>query len=617
VRHGFARIKRRMNTDKMRIFWIVIFLLANFLNPAFAEDISFEASVDSTRVALGGIIELDLTFYGTQNAATPYFPNIEGFSWQYLGPSTKVSIVNGKTSSSIAHRYKLVALKTGTLQIPRFSVNYKGKSYTSQPITIEVVPAAALGSGASGQKQPYDGQAQNLEDMVFILIEPEKKQAYVKEIIPLAIKLYYISKIKDIQYPQFSHQGFSVGEFSEPKRYRRTLNGISYNVIEFNTEVFAMRPGRLSLGPAELKCNLVVKEKRRQRGFSLFDDFFDDDFFGRYQSYPLDLKSIDIPITIVELPKEDVPDDFTGAVGNYSFYLQASPREVKVGDPITLKMTVKGEGNFKTVNPPAFDFEEDFKVYEPQAQQDKTSKTFEQAIIPKQDSVKEIPQVSFSFFDTDSGQYKRLTQGPLAIKVKPLAKGEELRVFERSDDGAGGTLRKREVLGRDIIYIKDKTGNLSKRGRLLYRNKLFIIIQFIPLLAVISVLILHRRRERLKSDIRYARRLRANALAKKSLIKLQQLLNAREPDKFFSAVFKTLQEYLGDKFHLPTAGITSNVIEKLKAYNVSQEILDKLNVCFANCDMARYAPSSITSEQMRGTFKLLAEIIEALEKKKG
>jgi len=592
------------------ILLCLIFLPTN----SFAEDIKFEVTVDRNKVALGEMIQLNLNFYGTQNVSTPYFPDIDGFSWQYSGSSVKMSNVNTRVSSSITHGYKLIPLKAGTLRIPSFSVNYRAKTYTSEPIIIEV---ASAGAGAAGgrQGQAYQGKIGDLENRAFIVMQAGKKKAYVNEIIPLSIKLYVSDfALGDIQYPQVSHEGFSLGEFSGPKRYRENLKGISYDVMEFDTDVFAMRSGELNLGPAELKCNLLVREKTRRPRSSFFDSNLFGSFFGRYQKYPLTLKSVNLPIKIMKLPEENMPDDFAGAMGNYSLRLEASPKEVKVGDPITLKMAISGRGNFKTVSPPALNFnKDDFKVYEPQIERGETSRTFEQVIIPKNDNIKEIPEVNFSFFDNNTGKYKRITKGPISIKVNPLPKGEQLKIFEFSQAGRGA-VRKREILGRDIVYIKEAPGRLMKKSRLLCKNRLFIAIQFIPLLAIISALILQRRKERLQTDIRYARRLRAQALAKKNLIKLQHLLRSKEPDKFFSAVFKTLQEYLGDKFHLPTAGITSDVVEELKSHNVAPEILDKLSRCFGNCDMVRYAPSSITEEQMLDTFKLLEEIIDDLER---
>ena len=313
------------------------------------------------------------------------------------------------------------------------------------------------------------------------------------------------------------------------------------------------------------------------------------------------------------LPEEGAPVDFGGSVGDFQFNLHASPTEVKVGDPITLRLTITGEGNFKTVNFPALDFRADFKVYQPEVRQGESSKTFEQVIIPKNENIKQIPEVRFSFFDTRAAKYRSITRGPIPIQVTPLPKEDRLRVFTAPEEGTGG-IRRSEILGRDIIYIKDSPGRLKPRNEFLCRNKLYIAAWLIPLLAIISVLILQKRRERLEADISYARRLVAPRKAKRNLLKLRRLLDSREPVRFFDAVFKALQEYLGDKFHLSTAGITSDIVRELSQRNIERATLDKLSRCFSDCDTARFAPSEITGEQMLKTLNLLREVIQELEK---
>jgi hypothetical protein len=300
-------------------------------------------------------------------------------------------------------------------------------------------------------------------------------------------------------------------------------------------------------------------------------------------------------------------------MGSFNFSLEAEPREVKTGDPITLKMTITGSGNFNSVNPPEFKPGDNFKVYEPDIRQAQASKTFEQVIIPKNENITEIPEVSFSFFDVTTGEYKTLTKGPIPIKVNPLPKGEELKIFDTKEDEAG-LISKKEVLGRDIIYIKDSPGNFEKRGMFLCKNRLFMAIQFFPLLLIILIWVLQRRKERLATDIRYARSLMASPKAKKNLKLAYRSLNLRETTKFFDTVFKTLQEYLGDKFHLPSAGITVNIVEELKSYKINPDTLVKIKQCFNRCDTARYASGNITKDEMQKTFDILEEIIDELEK---
>ncbi|MBN1871997.1 MAG: protein BatD [Candidatus Omnitrophica bacterium] len=591
------------------IIWILTIALT--VTECYSDDLSFEVTVDGNRVALGSSIKLNLTFYGSQNVPAPHLPPIEGFKSQYLGPQTEISVVNGSVSTSITHVYSLLASETGSFTIPSFSVEYKGQTFTSKPILVEIVQedAARRSPGASGNTS-------NLEDRIFLILHIDKKEAYVNDVISVKVRLYMDNiSVRDIQYPEIDFRSLQSEGFKEPKRSQEVLNGVMYDVIEFETDIFAVHPGEFILGPAELTCNLVTRKKSRQ---SFFDDDFFDGFFDRYEKYPLRLQSLEVPLTVLDLPSEGRPKGFNGAVGNYKFYLEANPKEVKVGDPITLKMRILGEGNFKTLSPPSPDFSEDeFKIYEPEVQQGKGVKEFEQVLIPKKESVTEIPQISFHYFDTDKRAYKTIVAGPIPIKVNPLAEGEELKVFELPE--SRDAFRKGEKLGRDIIFIKDNTEKLRRRGSYLYRSKPFIFIQVVPMALIILVSIYQKRKERLETDVRYARRMRAPRKAKKNLAHTKELLGSADKDSrgvFFDAVFKTLQEYLGDKFHLTSGGITADVVKDLAKFDVNSGTLDKLKECFENCDRARYAPKEITQTDMRSTYRLLEEVIDEMERAK-
>ena len=96
----------------MKQFFLVLLLIL-YSATAFADDISVSASVDRKLVPIGGAIRLTVSISGTQSAAQPELPDIQGFQARYVGPSTQVSFVNGQMSASVSHIYSLVALKVG------------------------------------------------------------------------------------------------------------------------------------------------------------------------------------------------------------------------------------------------------------------------------------------------------------------------------------------------------------------------------------------------------------------------------------------------------------------------------------------------------------------------
>ncbi|MCM8796515.1 MAG: BatD family protein [Candidatus Omnitrophica bacterium] len=622
-------LERRVKMQKFKLLsFILAFCILPFMLVCYASDIQFEATVDRNKIALGEAFQLNLAFHGTQNVSPPGIDKIEGFEMRYVGPSTMVSIVNGVVTSSITHIYTLIPLKTGIFTIGPFSVDMQGKTLTSKPITIEVVSASSAGQSYSRQQSLDENvttkiNSEELKDRIFLVLSAAKRKVYLNEVIPLTIKLYINRlSVRDIQFPVIETNDFSIEKFGQPRQYREELGGVLYDVIEFTTDMFAIKPGEFSLGPAKLKCNLVVRRQAQRRRTHLDDDFFGgffnddifDNFFGRYDAYPLELKSAEFPITVLPLPEEGKPEGFDGALGDFQLNVTATPLEVKAGDPITLKMTIRGEGNFDSVKSPKLQSKDGFKVYDPQVKQNESEKIFEQVIIPESEKITHIPQISFSFFNTESGQYETLTHQPIPITVFKVDESQT-KLIELPQTQVKAV--EKEELGRDIIYLKNSPGQFRRIGRYLYKSLSFWCLQVLSFIIFLSVLILHLRQQRLSSDQRYARRLQAPLKAKKSLKEIERLLREKKTEAFFNAVFKTIREYLADRFHLPAGGITADTFEEVaKERGIAQEALEKIKKIFTACDMARYAPGQFNPKQMEAIFQDLKEIIVYLERQK-
>ncbi len=609
-----------MSFSKKYIMAVINYLvLAVFLisSAAYAKEINFQASLDRDEIYLGQSAQLQLQFQGSTDIPAPDITAIDGFQARYAGPSTMMSIVNGRMSSSVTHIYRLVPLKTGKFQIGPFSIQHEGDKYTSNALTVEVLDSA---SNAGGRREQQQKPAANLGDRVFVKMLTGKKSAFINEIIPLTIKLYVNGiGVRDIQYPEYNHDGFSGGQFDKPGQYKETAGGSEYDVIEFKTRIFATKDGTFKLGPAKIKANLVTQKSRR-RSSSPSDDFFGrdpfDDFFGNYETYPVELKSEALSLKVLPLPDKGRPVDFKGALGNFNFNLEVSPAEVKAGDPVTLKMIISGSGNFDSVTSPSLRQHDGFKSYEPQVKQEGNKKIFEQVLIPTTDTVKEIPAVSFSFFNTDKGQYQTIERGGVPLTVLKPDKKEEVTILDAPENTARPAVR--EKFGRDIIYIKESPGVLTRKGRYLYKNPLFLLLQIVPVLALIGVWVAFKRKERLRTDTGYARRLSAPRKARKGIREAEDFLGNNKTGEFYDAVFKTLREYIGNRFHVPSGGMTADSAgEILKDKGLDQDMLSRLINIFKECDMARYAPSELSRDKMQETLKELKELIDYLERHKG
>lgn len=601
----------------------------------FADDVKFETSIDKKTVAIGEAAQLGLTFYGTQNVPAPDIGNVEGCDIRYLGPSTMMTVMNGAVSTSITHMYKVQPLRMGKFQFGPFSFKYEGNTYKSNS-TFLTVSEERPKEMKEESREPVGGEnimdSLDLKDRLFLALKVDKTRAYVNELIPVTIKFYSNNlNISDIQLPVFDEEGFSKAQFEEPKQYRERMGGLLFDILEFKTAIFGTRAGDYKIGPAKLKCNLVVR-KRTRNVSPLEDDFLNepggrggpyfDEFFTRYERYPVELKSDEAQLILSPLPTEGRPADFSGAIGDYQFIFQAGPKKVKLGDPVTLKMEINGTGNFNTVIIPKLENTEGFRIYEPQAKTESSRKTFKQILIPESDKVYQTPKAVFTYFDPNKKEYKSITQGPVPLEVEKI-KATPAQVIGAAQGppplampiGFGVPEEKKEEPQGDILYIKESIGRVHTKGYRLYNTVLFLLIFIIPLILLIAIYAVYARKNMLIRDTRYAHRAQAFRNMRHAFFELKHRLKSNDAKGFYEILFQTMQNYLGGKLYLPVAGLTFDTVEPiLKSNDVDTEIMNKIKSIFEICDRAKFALSNIDEFKMKDDMKELEEVIRYFER---
>ncbi|MCX5666284.1 MAG: BatD family protein [Candidatus Omnitrophica bacterium] len=601
----------------------------------FADDIKFEAAVDKKTVAIGESAQLGLTFYGTQNVPAPDIGNIDGCEVRYLGPSTMMTVINGTVSNSITHMYKVQPLRLGKFQLGPFTFKYEGNTYTSSIAFLTATEEKTRQEPAKKEDEENIIDSLDIKDRLFLTLKIDRTTAYVNEIVPITIKVYVNRmNVSDIQLPTFNQEGFSKAQFEDPKQYRERMGGLLYDVLEFRTTIFGSRAGDYKLGPATLKCNLAVKKRVRNMS-ALDDDFLNDrgvrdpyfeDFFTRYERYPVELKSDEANLVLLALPQEGRPEDFSGAVGDYQFIYSAGPKKVKVGDPVTLKMEINGTGNFNTVIIPKLENTEGFRVYESQIKTEAGRKTFRQVLIPESDKVYQTPKAIFTYFDPEKKMYKTITQEPAPLQVEKILESPAQVIGQAPGSPSTTPLNferppeeKREDSQPqgDILYIKESMGRVQKRGSEVYKNIFFLVIFLAPFLILIVVYLIYAKQDRLRRDTKYAHRTEAFKSMHKEFFELKRRLKSNDSKGFYETLFKAIQDYLGGRLYIPVAGLTFDTVEPvLRSKGVGPETLNKIKNIFSVCDRAKFALINADTLLMKDDMKFLEEIIRELERYK-
>ncbi len=607
---------------KRHAFILPLCLLFGLVCPALsgASEVSVHAAVHPQRATLGEALTLSIEVRGAQDTPAPTL-NIDDFESRYLGPSTQVSIRNGQVAASVQHRYSLLPLKPGQFTLGPFPMEHQGRQYHTDPLNVTIAAAQPSPSPSGRPSSPAQQrpQAAGGQNELSLQLSVPRHEVYLHERVPVAVKLHIgAARVSDVQYPQFSKDGFSVEPFSEPTQQRQTLGDRPFTVLHFDTEVIPLRSGNLALGPASLQLNVLTR-RRGGSPFSdpFFDRFFQNDFFSPFSSERRQrtLRSDPLTLSVQPLPEVGRPDNFSGAVGSFDLDVTAAPQELSVGDPITVHMRINGGGYLAAAAAPTFVQTDGFRAYEPLAgKTQESTKSFEQVLIPQNHTLAAIPAVQFSYFDPQVGRYRTLESQPIALVVRPPKTTPRKTVV--TGHPATPPVRGQnepEALGQDIVYIKDAPGSLVPRARPWYRSPGFLLWQPLPVLLFLGAWWYDQRRRRLHSDSRYARFTAAGKQARQSLAQAEHLLTQAEYPALYTTLAHTLQDYVSAKFDLPPSGIDT---QALRERGVSRACLEQIEMVWETCEQVRFAQGTTASmrDKSRESLALVHQIIDRLER---
>ncbi|UCD94619.1 MAG: protein BatD [Candidatus Zixiibacteriota bacterium] len=593
-----------------RIFFVLLCLIPAAL--AAQDDISIAMSLSRDVVNLGSQVTLTITVSGPQqNLPKPELPNLSMFDYYPQGTSTNISIVNGRVEAALAYNYLLTPRREGTFVIKPAVVVYNQKRYESNDATLKVL---AAGATARHDKRPQEQpDTQEGDDRpIFLTAEVNKKRAYVNEQITLRVKFYHAVQLysqPDYTAPQTTD--FWTDIIDPQKSYYEVVNGKRYKVIEINTALFPTRSGDLKIGSAMVTATVPSKRRsRRLDPFTVFDDFF-------VQGEKVTARSKPLSVTVRPLPAEGKPTDFSGTVGNFKISSSVDKAAVEVNQPVTVTYKITGTGNIATVAEPAIGDLKDFRIYRASSSEKVSklngviggTKIFEEAYIPKRAGKLTIPPVEFSFFDPTSGSYKVFSTRAIILNVTPAEEGEYADMPFRPVAG-----RVVDPNAKDIRFIKTSPGEIGLRKPLVIFRPVYLVINIIPVLVLAAVWVGSKRREKLASDLGYARSSGARKLAKKRLAAASKLARSNRATEFYAEIRLAIFSYIADKLNISPHGLTSDgLLDILKEAGSDEELERWTADLFRRADFAQYSAVDVPQHEVMQSLKLAEKILVRLE----
>lgn len=569
--------------------WCLLFVVLVAAAPAQAA--TFSAKLDRDRVSVGESVTLSLVVAGGSPQSQPAISPLPGFQVDFAGQSSQFAFDNGQVSSSLTFSYVLTAAQPGTYTIPSISVVVAGRPLATQPLKLTVVPQNTPAARASGGP--------------FLQLILPRNQVYLGEVIPVEIRLY-ATEGKIAQHPQLVGDSFTIGKLLDPVQSRTQVGTFPYNLLLYKVAVSPAKAGSLTLGPATMVLNVPKPNARRN-------------FFGEIVDWDrLTLPSEPATLQVLPVPALNVPASFSGAVGRYTLAVSASPTNLTVGDPVTVRIQVRGRGALDGLTLPSQDTWREFTSYPPTSKVETTDplgieglKTFELVVSPQNAGVKELPPFQFSYFDPDQKTYRTLAGPPIPLIVRPSATTTPPASVVTGDDSS-----RPPPPATDIVHIKPRLGTIVGVSPALVQQAWFWAWQTVPVLAWLAALVWRKRSDFLANHPRVRRQREVARIVAHGLKELSRQAAANQSDEFFHTVFRLVQEQLGERLDLPAYAITEAIIEgQLRPRGIPEETLSVLHELFQACNQARYAPIK-SSGELAAFIPKVQSTLTALQKLK-
>ena len=552
-----------------------ITILTLALNSLFlSAQVNFDASVSKTKLGLNERLRVD--FVMNQNGDNFSPPDFENF--QIIGgpnQSIKTSYVNGERSFSKTYSYFLQPLKKGSIIIKQASIEIDGEEYKSLP--IEVLITDSVSQPSESVTQYYNDDDIELRALI------SKGSPYLNEPITVIYKLYYkapinISDARETETPNYKDFWSQTIKIPQLKVQREIYKGQNYNVVEWRKVVlYPQKSGQLEISPLSLNLVLDVPTDKR-------------DFFGNviYDQTTQIISTGMRTINVKDLPLNNKPSSFTGAVGQFEFDVILNKSSLRATESFQAELKVKGEGNLKLFDLPDLQVPSSMELFEPQREESintnlsgmsgSVTKLF--TVIPRFQGSFPIEELEFSYFDPQLESYRILKSPRLTVDV-----------FD------GPTIANSSLNNTNVIkpndsfrFIKTKTNLIKIDNSRFFESQLFYVLVSSPFAMVITFVMLTAYTRTRKSST-----IKLQKAQEKEINKMIDAAKKSLNDKkiFYDLIEKALLKTLLLKFSINIENFNKEKIKSIsRDKGVDEKTISKIIQLIENCESAKYSRSS-------------------------
>ncbi len=453
--------KKNRLISKTLLYSILILLSLTTLANA---KIGFKIELAKREIFIGESVKLVVKVNNHEEGMEPDLSEIKDCTVEFQGANSQsfqsITIVNGKKQvtgfSGRSFTYNITPEKIGSIHLGPITVKNKNDSTTAAGPTISVLGIekqeyVLLSIEPSKQNvivaEPF---SVNLRILIKALPNPYRKASPIAFDRPPIVQIPYIKKdnfeglkepdiqkklqemvINNKQTPGFAINNFTFDSFFNTSLARFnfnpkeiTKNGIIYFEYQFSLEYTPVSEGSFSFGPASLKGQIYTGANSAGRGIS---------------------KSIyaiaeEIIVEVIPPPREGRPASYFGAIGTeLTAKANLDSQTCKVGDPLTLTLTISGDIQMENIYAPALTLQDnlnkDFRIYDDsvRSETDNGQRIYKYTTRPATEGTLEFPPIELSYYNPESKTYETVFTAPIPIRANPATEFKESTVIDTSD----------------------------------------------------------------------------------------------------------------------------------------------------------------------------------------
>jgi hypothetical protein len=593
---------------------IILGLLMGWTGPMlYAGEVKLLADSSQVYVGVPFAVAVDVT--ASKSHEAPEIPELEGATSELVNTSTSSRtsriIINGRQmgSSDETTRYlfHITPLKEGIITIPRIEVEVDGET---------------MSTGSANFRATRSKKG----DLLFVELIGAQEKVYVGESLDVTLRVWlkeFSQQRTTLNYREMwqaiDKNATQWGVFEEQvSRQNPDVNVLqmqcvgeggkkhSYHVYEIRKKIWPTRHGRLDAGGVRIVVNYPLKVSRDVFGSARFS-----------QSKPIFATVDETNVEVLDIPTQGRPPGYSGAVGGHSIAVTATPDSVRVGDPITLNITVEGSSQLEHLQAPRLSevpgFDEQFQISDdtlPGVVKGRR-KTFSLSVRALSDNVHEIPSIPLPYFDTDSGTFKTVYSEPIPLEVAPAKKMSNMDIVQSGEP----TVQLEATLTRLNEGIE---ANRYAVDSLLADQRLKLVGVATPVvvgspLVFMACMLIRRRSEHRRSN---SGLLIQRGAYKAALERLNDMNSFQRAHGRQDSVMNIILVYIRDRLRLGAGVLTrKEAVDALAQAGVSSETVELVDGVIAECEAAEFGGASRVAQSKHASD--VRSAIEDIERQLG